>query len=71
MTVAHSNPNLETAMPFAAFDWNEVLTRTLVGGAVGAVVGLVIWVVRKATGAGAKPPDDGPKRARRVRDDDD
>lgn len=58
-------------MLFAAFDWNEVLMRGLIGGAIGAVVGVAIWGYRKATGTGAKPPDDGPMRARRVRDDDD
>ena len=57
-------------MLFAAFDWNEVLTRALIGGVIGAVVGLAIWAFKKATGTGAKAADEGPKRARRVRDDD-
>ena len=37
-------------MLFGAFDWNQVL----IAGAIGAGVGLVVWLVRKASGAGGK-----------------
>ncbi len=38
-------------MLFADFDW----TRVLIAGAIGGVIGLVVWLVRKVTGGGQGP----------------
>ena len=42
-------------MFFADFDWGQVGRSALIGGAIGAVVGLVAWVVRRSSN---KPKDD-------------
>jgi hypothetical protein len=38
----------EHAMLFGAFDWTQVL----IAGGVGAAIGLVVYVIKRATGAG-------------------
>jgi len=45
-------------MFFADFDWGQVGRSALIGGAIGAVVGLVAWLARRN-----KSKDDDDKRA--------
>jgi len=47
---SRNNDTVEDAMLFAEFDWNQVL----IAGAVGAGIGLVVWLIRQATGAGKR-----------------
>src|SRR5262245_6217765 len=50
--------NKGCTMFFADFDWGQVGRSALIGGAIGAVVGLVAWLARRN-----KSKDDDDKRA--------
>jgi hypothetical protein len=39
-------------MLFGDIDWNQVLIKELIGGVIGAVVGLVLYLFRKGSGPG-------------------
>ena len=45
---SRNNDTVEDAMLFGEFDWNQVL----IAGAVGAGIGLVVWLIKQATGSG-------------------
>jgi hypothetical protein len=38
-------------MIFGAFDWNQVL----IAGAIGAGIGLVVYLIKQVTGGGKRP----------------
>ena len=44
-------------MPFADFDWNQVLMKGLIGGVLGGVVGLIIYLGKKMSGGDKPKPD--------------
>ncbi len=47
-------------MSFADFDWNRVFVHALIGGAVGGLVGLFVWLGKKAAGGGTRTRDRDP-----------
>jgi Flp pilus assembly protein protease CpaA len=51
----------ENAMLFGGIDWNQVMIQGLIGGAIGAGVGLILFLAKKMGGGGGKkggPPGD-------------